>query len=349
MRGKKGHKKKIGLSAAIVFSLTLAGCGSSSKAFEKGKAPDYSVAESWVSLPAASENASDEAENNFDVFFILPTVNLELKEPCNEDLTVKKNRERFIKTFAMEKGIVGEDSDIYAPFYRQASMGCYYGADGKVDESLYTSEAVSEYFDLAYSDVESAWQYYKDNYYDGDPVVYFGYSQGAEMLLRLMAEHSDDELFSSNMIAAYAIGTSVSEDFIAKNPSIKVATEEKDTGVLVSFNAMDARAKMPEGKEYSINPLNWRTDSEKASRNLNLGYVVTDVKGNITEEIASYCGGYIDETSGKMIVTDIDGQDALYSAEGIFKSGDYHLYDLAFFYRNLQNNVKQRTESFFSK
>ena len=68
MRGKKGHKKKIGLSAAIVFSLTLAGCGSSSKAFEKGKAPDYSVAESWVSLPAASENASDEAEKNFDVF-----------------------------------------------------------------------------------------------------------------------------------------------------------------------------------------------------------------------------------------------------------------------------------------
>ena len=77
--------------------------------------------------------------------------------------------------------------------------------------------------------------------------------------------------------------------------------------------------------------------------------MVTDVKGNITEEIASYCGGYIDETSGKMIVTDIDGQDALYSAESIFKTGDYHLYDLAFFYRNLQNNVKQRTESFFSK
>ena len=50
-----------------------------------------------------------------------------------------------------------------------------------------------------------------------------------------------------------------------------------------------------------------------------------------------------------MIVTDIDGQDALYSTEGIFKTGDYHLYDLAFFYRNLQNNVKQRTESFFSK
>lgn len=51
--------------------------------------------------------------------------------------------------------------------------------------------------------------------------------------------------------------------------------------------------------------------------------------------------------SGKLVVTDAGNLDELYASTGtLFAAGDYHLYDLNLFFRNLQKNVADRIESF---
>ena len=103
---------------------------------------------------------------------------------------------------------------------------------------------------------------------------------------------------------------------------------------------------IPSGtKAVSINPLNWKTDGTKADKNQNLGACFTDYDGNIVNEIPELTGAYIDSTRGALKVTDVTPEEypaSLY----IFEDGIYHLYDYQFFYRNLQENVKTRVESY---
>ena len=100
-------------------------------------------------------------------------------------------------------------------------------------------------------------------------------------------------------------------------------------------------------KEVSINPLNWKTNSKKAASSLNKGYASYDTYGKLVEKIPGYCGAYIDKNTGKLVVTDIEGQDALYETEtGFFAKGDYHLYVLSFFHENLKKNIAARIKAF---
>ena len=314
-------------------------------------APDYSNAESWVSLPS-------EVTHKADTFFILPTVNMKETTAGNEDIYDEKKALRFVKTFNMEKGIVDEATDVYAPYYRQTTLPCHLTDDGFLSDSFLPG--TEEYEEIAYNDVRAAWLYYAENCNQNRPVVLFGYSQGGEMLLRLLAEFGDGDILSDHLIAAYVIGASVDEDYLETHPYLHLAENETDTGVIVSYNAMDERAQKPDTKEFAINPLNWRTDSEPASHNENLGYTVVDTWGKITEEIPSFCGAYLDAESGRLIVTAVDDKatpplsarrqvlDAMYESTGNppFAKGDYHMYDLNLFYRNLQKNVAARIESF---
>ena len=300
---------------------------------------DYTLADSWFAKP---ETPTHDA----DVFMIMPTVNMHGLIPDNEDISNMRTALRFEKTFNMEKGIVSDFADVYAPYYQQATLGCYMDDAGNLIGGTTDDSKQTVYNDIAYEDVKNAWDYYWNNLNQGRPVVLFGYSQGAYMVLRLLSDVGQDEAFSEKLVAAYAIGASVDEAFIADHPYLKMAEGETDTGVIVSYNAIDERAEKPAEKELSINPLNWKTDGTPAEKEENLGFVSVNTYGEIVEEIPEYCGAYLDN-SGKLIITDADNLDELYGADnGFFPQGDYHMYNLAFFYRNLQENAEARIEAF---
>ena len=103
-------------------------------------------------------------------------------------------------------------------------------------------------------------------------------------------------------------------------------------------------------KALSINPLNWKTDSTVAPKELNLGYVVTDTYGNVKEEVPAFCGAYIDEKTGILVATGIDDP-AKYAVKGIgiLPDGSFHLYDLTFFYNNLKQNMVKRIAAFLGE
>ena len=103
---------------------------------------------------------------------------------------------------------------------------------------------------------------------------------------------------------------------------------------------------IPEGMHtLAINPLNWKTDSTPASKEENIGACFTDYDGNIVSEIPNLTGAYIDPVRGALKVTDVKPEEYP-PVLSIFESGIYHIYDYQFFYRNLQENVGVRLESY---
>ena len=301
---------------------------------------DYALDDYWVSKPNIIKKSAD-------VFFVLPTVDLKKLYPDNEDILSVKNASRFYKTYNMEKTIVEYSANVFAPLYRQITLGTYMNYGFTVinqDEGFLDG---LKYVDIAYEDVKNAFEYYLENLNAGRGLVLFGYSQGGDMLLKLLSEYGDDDRFKKVHVASYIIGTSVTEEYMAQNPYLKAAKSKKDLGVIVSFNAVDSRMEYDGPKEVSINPLNWKTNSKKAGASLNKGYASYDTNGKLIKEIPNYCGAYIDKKTGKLIVTDIENQDELYNIDTkFFKKGDYHLYDLNFFCQNLKKNIATRIKAY---
>lgn len=298
---------------------------------------NYSKDKNWVYL----EKDADEKET--DIFFICSTAIEGDDKHFNMDIEDEEMRNMFMVTLDTNKGAFGTQSRVFAPFYRQIGLSACY---------LSESER-RKYFEIGYSDVQSAFEYYMKHFNNGRPFIIAGYSQGAEICIRLVKENMTSKERQDLLVAAYAIGWRITDDDIVGSPQMKMAKGETDTGVIVSYDceseSLESSFAIPKGKKvYSINPLNWKTDSTKADRTLNLGACIFDEEVNVVNEINNFTGCYLDDVRGSLKLTDVPVED--YSLDiDIFKHGDYHWFDLQFFYKNIQRNVSKRIDEYFSK
>lgn len=288
---------------------------------------DYKDPKNW----AFYENNSDKVA---DVFLVCPTVDLGSKGNYLMDVSDEEMRSGFVGALNMERGIYDVDANIIAPFYRQATLPVY---------SMKAEEA-ELYFNKAYSDVRSAFKHYISNSDAHRPFILAGFSQGSDMVMRLMKEFLNVDTLKSRLVATYCIGWKLMQKDIDSYPWLKPAKEEFDTGVIISFNseaeAIDSSLIVGKGeKTISINPLNWRTDNTPAKAKDNLGACFTNYNGEIVKEEKSLCGAHIKPGRGTLSVTGVSTAD--YPGV-LFQDGVYHLYDYQFFYRNLQKNVRDR-------
>ena len=273
-----------------------------------------------------------------DVFFVGPTTFLGGVGQFNLPLADLAARRSFIGAINMEKGIYDTTANFYAPYYRQAALSVY-----RMDAA-----AAAPHFALAYQDVSAAFDYYLKRLNPDRPFVLAGFSQGADMVLRLLKDKFRDPRLQARLVAVYAIGWRVTAEEIARYPHLRMAQGEYDTGVIVSFNteAPDLASSLSVPlKTLGINPLNWKTTGERADKSLNQGAVFTDYSGNIVKEIPRLTGAYLDPVRGTIKVTDVDAADYPPGLD-LFKTGEYHIYDYQFFYRNLQTNVRARIEMY---
>lgn len=316
----------VGFCLYFTFSLIF----SSVNAFDIS----YSDPNNW----AYCGNESITTNQAVDVFFVCPTVflgsNTQLIMPINDVET----RENFIGAINMEKGIYDAKANFYAPYYRQVGLVVY-----KMDAA-----AAAPYFDLAYQDVKDAFEYYLKEYNHDRPIVLAGFSQGADMILRLMKDMYHDPRLQKQLVAAYVVGWRVTPEDLEQYPYLKVAQGECDTGVIVSFNteAPDVTTSLlVPHKTLGINPLNWKTTSQLARKSLNKGAVFTGYDGKIKKEIPHLTGAFLDDIRGTLKVTDINEEEYPPILD-LFEKGVYHIYDYQFFYRNLKENVETRIAAF---
>ncbi len=298
---------------------------------------DYSKPENWAYFDAETEG------RDADVFFICPSVYSGSDDACNMSLSDQETKESFFGAINMEKGIYDQNSRFFAPYYRQIGLNVY-----EMPE-----EDREPYLEIAYEDVKDAFEYYWETCNDGRPIILAGFSQGADMCLRLMKDFFAQDDRMEQLVACYAIGWRVTEDDLQEFPHLKMASGESDTGVIVSFNSeaetVTDSLMIPAGtRTLAINPLNWKTDSTFADKSLNKGACFTDYSGSILTEIPELTGAYLDPIRGALKVPDVSPAD--YPAGlSIFTDGIYHLYDYQFFYRNLQENVQTRIRAYMQQ
>lgn len=288
---------------------------------------DYSNVANWAFYPQS-------LQNDVDVFFIAPTSGNDSSFYMHMDDAGYKAA--FVGATAMEKGIYDTKADFYAPFYRQVSLECYELSELEREK----------YLELAYKDIDNAFNYYMKNINNGRPYILAGFSQGGDMIKRLLEQNKS---VGSNMVAAYAIGWYFTEEDVAKHSSIKMANSADDLGVVVSFCSeapgYNGVSIVAPSKTIGINPLNWKTDGTIAGADENKGACFTNYSGVTLIETPKLCGAYLDEERGTLKVTDVTP--AEYPAGlGFLEDGNYHLYDYQFFYRNLQENVELRIDSY---
>lgn len=296
-------------------------------------AVDYSDQGNW-----AYHGSAPGATQTVDVFFVGPTTFHGNAAQFNLPLADPEARRRFIGAINMEKGIYDAKANFYAPYYRQAALTVY-----RMDAG-----AAAPYLALAYQDVKEAFEHYLKHLNPDRPFILAGFSQGADMILRLMQDKLRSPKLQERLVAAFAVGWRVTAEQIARNPQLRMAQGEYDIGVIVSFNTeapeLAASLSVPVNT-LGINPLNWKTTEECADKSLNQGAVFTDYDGRIQKEIPHLTGAYLDPVRGTVKVTDVDAA-AYPPVLDLFKPGEYHIYDYQFFYRNLQTNVRDRIDAY---
>ena len=129
-----------------------------------------------------------------DCFYVYPTVDLRLGAANHEDFT---DQEPIARTTAAQVARFRSVCTLYAPLYRQITIGTYLRADAV--KRPYTA--------VAEADIDEAFQHYLKHYNGGRKFVLLGHSQGAEMVVHLLKRFFDgDPKLREQLLLAMPIG-----------------------------------------------------------------------------------------------------------------------------------------------
>lgn len=290
---------------------------------------DYSDTYNWLSQP--------KPEKEVDVFYVYPTVSSnESGSMLISDDTDRALAQGILKAQA---SVYESNANIFAPYYRQMTTG--------VDMSGCALATDTAEFKQGAEDVSAAFDYYIENLNEGRPFILAGHSQGTMALIELIKNRfGDDEELRSQMVAAYLIGYTVTDDDL-KKAGVAAAEGRDDTGVVITYNTQSPTSvggpMLMEGA-HCINPLNWKTDSTYANASENLGArFYDDATGEFLREVVNYSDAQINMETGALTTTIPKGENL---DIGSYPEGVYHRYDYAFWYRNLEQNVGERIAAY---
>lgn len=317
---------KLTLSSVALVALGLwTSCQSSPTAQEPIPAePDYQDATQWYITDRQAEA---------DVFYIISTETGDYALPdgriCHYADTYNDSlRAPLYGEMLGVDTLLSGQLNYYSPYYRQCSL-----------QSFETDSLGAARLPLAIDDVRRAFQHYLNHQNGGRPFVLAGFSQGAHIMLELLKEMSDDTF--QRMIAAYAFGITIADT--ARH--ILPAQGADDTGVTICYNSVrDITCAMPGWTRSSlaINPVNWRTDSLRAS-------LITEPSPllPVAEQKKDTMTVHLDTSSGLLIVEGFTAQDYILPLLG--REGNYHTREIWLYRDHIRANIARRTATFLTR
>ena len=304
-------------------------------------APDYSNLDYWAahpakidpsdSVPAPLQNALDYG-HDVDVFFVHPTTFTDDKDSTTPNAAIDDsliNAKTDNTSILHQASVFNGSARIYAPRYRQAHIHMYFISDEAKKKAA---------FDLAYSDVKAAFQYYLDHYNNGRPIVIASHSQGTTHAQRLLKDFFSGTNLRNRLVAAYLIGMAVPKDAY---PDIPVCQDSLQTGCFVTwrtyregyvekpFNALDTTTAV-------VNPLLWTTTPAVAPKELNRGAVLYKYNKIYKETNSAQIHGNILWISKPK-----------FPGAFLYKTSNYHIGDINLFYLNIREDVRRRISMFW--
>lgn len=218
---------------------------------------------------------------------------------------------------------MADGNDFYSPFYRHITLDSW--------ATLNEDTISRRYHDVAFQDVQAAFDLYLNKHNTGRPFILAGFSQGGKSVVELIK--TLDENTRSRMVAAYVMGYKVTPDDIASHPYITAASDSVDTGTVICYNSVSdvkyTKAVVAAPNVMCINPVNWMTDSTPA---------VLDDTITVT----------LDPRAKVLVVEGYDGS-ALPNILDILNTGDYHGAEPWLYSESLRKNFKQRIKAWRKK
>ena len=312
-----------------------------------GVAPDYSKKECWCKLPEISKDV--------DTFYIYATEyimgSFAEGAPDFASLDNTEMLQGAEAEYNLHASAYVDSTNLFMPYYRQS--GLKYA--GEMARKTGTADAAFE--GMPINDITAALDYYFENYNGGRPFIIAGHSQGSAMVLVLLRTYfKDHPEYYSRMVAAYPIGYSVTDEYLAANPHLKFATGETDTGVIIAWNTegpknleTNAHNLVVLPNTRSINPLNWKLDETYAPASMNLGSLMANEETGEPEIKDVGADAQINLARG-VVITNAKGEpmdeETAKAAAEFFGPDGRHNEDYLFFYNNIKDNVAKRVAAF---
>ena len=329
---RRSRVQMIALAMAVVVVL-MCGCSASQTASPPA-APDYTDADNWMFAPTS-------VDHPVDVFYLYPTVSQ--ASPGGsiyssvEDPEVRKAAAYI---YQVQGTAFADDANMFVPYYRQLVDLSSLGTSTTQLDDLET--AVPE------ADVTAAFDYYVTHLNGGRPFIIAGHSQGAAMTKSLLTGYLKDHPdVYARMIAAYAIGDSITEELLASNPQLTFAEGPDDTGVVASWNTespgVTVANPLVRPGAIAINPITWTRGEELAPASESLGSWMPDASGTFGK-VMDYASAQVDLQRG--VVVAAEPAVAPDTGSSPWPKGVLHSFDIPFYYFNLRQNAKDRTDAF---
>ena len=283
------------------------------------EAPDYNNEKMWYNVLSSDESG-------VDVFYIPSTWEFDWitadSQICHyADVTNEKHLADMSIEMAKVAEYMADGNRFYSPFYRHITLNTW--------ATLNDDTITSRYNNVSLKDVQSAFNYYLNNFNEHRPFILAGFSQGGKSVVELMKTLPEN--VRGKMVAAYVLGYKVTAEDIAVAPWIREAKDSIDTGVTICYNSVSdvkyTKDILCKGNVMCINPVNWHTDSTPA--------VLHDT---ITVTL---------DTDYKVLV--LEGFDGCYLPNilDIINVGDYHGIEPWVYSECLRKNIKQRIEAYW--
>lgn len=237
-------------------------------------------------------------------------------------------------------------SEIWAPRYRQATMGAF----------LTDAPEAAQSIDAAYADVLEAYRYFLSSVAPGTPIVLAGHSQGALHLKRLLTEEVRGSPAAERLVAAYVIGWPVSVQHDLPAMGVPACATPEQGGCVISWSSFAepadpasvlkiyATSTALDGEQpgnspiLCTNPLTGQFGGT-APASANLGTLVPEDSMQKGELIPALVPARCDKRGLLLIGAPPE------MGSYVLPGNNYHVYDLPLFWANTKADVIRRAEA----
>jgi hypothetical protein len=302
-------------------------------------APDYFNRDHWAALPDRKDGADytpagvkdGQANASADVFFVHPTTylsNAGWNAPMGHEPSGK-----WVDDAVMtgQASVFNGAARVFAPRYRQAQIYAFLALEDGGNEAL----------ELAYTDIEAAFDHFLEEFNQGRPFILAGHSQGALHVRWLVERKISGTALRERMVAAYPVGYPMYVAGLAESmPDVPVCESAVQTGCLATWNTISDGYKpiQPTTGLVCVNPLTWTNDGRQGVFEDNMGAMSRTSAGLMSAVADSRC------ENGMLYVSEI--RTDVYDDLPNMGKGNHHLIDYSLFWSNIRKNVADRIANY---
>lgn len=300
--------------------------------------PVYARSEAWAAWPV------DPAAREADVFYVHPTSYVGTAWNARlDDATV--NEATALGGTVIQASAFADCCALYAPRYRQANLTAF----------LEPTASGARALDLAARDVVAAFQTFVARRDPTRPFLLVGHSQGAVHLFRVLTDAVARTPLRDKLVAAWLIGSPVTEATLATLPELPVCDSPTQTRCLIAWNTRGpdyrggldfveapAHPPRPPSPRVCVNPLSWRHDEVAVGPERHRGAVF--FRGRVADPVRPHFTG-AQCLHGALVAAPREPIQRDFMSrllDHAIGDGNHHPIDINLFYEDIRANARLR-------